>query len=123
MIKKETTTVLTKHVILTFNSPKLPTTIKAGYLNCNIRSYISNPLRCFKTKCTSPSVSTSSSTTQANLLPSASSIKPTTEIESRLPEPISTSAASPDNSLNTSTSSLSTETCPVPTTANKLAAL
>ncbi|GFX57767.1 uncharacterized protein TNCV_1495281 [Trichonephila clavipes] len=55
------------------------------------------------------SVSTSSFTTQANLLPSASSIKPTTEIESRLPEPIS-SAAAPDNSLNTSASSLSAET-------------
>ncbi|GFT17420.1 hypothetical protein TNCV_4806821 [Trichonephila clavipes] len=41
----------------------------------------------------------------------------------RLPEPISSSAATPDNSLNTSTSSLSTETCPVPTTFNKFAAL
>ncbi|GFX14134.1 uncharacterized protein TNCV_1766291 [Trichonephila clavipes] len=69
-----------------------------------------------------PSVSTSS-TTQANLLPSASSIKPTTQIESRLLEPISASAAAPDNSLNTSTSSLSTETCPAPTTSNKFAAL
>ncbi|GFV55556.1 uncharacterized protein TNCV_2573961 [Trichonephila clavipes] len=28
--------------------PKLPTTIKAGYLNCKIRLYIPNPLRCFK---------------------------------------------------------------------------
>ncbi|GFX25577.1 hypothetical protein TNCV_4064301 [Trichonephila clavipes] len=37
------------------------------------------------------SVSTSSFTTQANILPSASSIKPTTEIESRLPEPITSS--------------------------------
>ncbi|GFV06924.1 putative RNA-directed DNA polymerase from transposon X-element [Trichonephila clavipes] len=39
----------------------------------------------------SPSItsnSTSSSTTQANLLPSASSIKPTTKIASRLPKPI-----------------------------------
>ncbi|GFV74391.1 putative RNA-directed DNA polymerase from transposon BS [Trichonephila clavipes] len=67
------------------------------------------------------SVSTSSSTTQANLLPSASSIKPTTEIESRLPEPISSTAA-PDNSLNTSTSSLSAETHPL-TRSNKSAAL
>ncbi|GFU59982.1 uncharacterized protein TNCV_3237681 [Trichonephila clavipes] len=33
---------------LTFNSPKLPSTIKAGYRNCKIRSYIPNPLRCFK---------------------------------------------------------------------------
>ncbi|GFW64606.1 uncharacterized protein TNCV_3514281 [Trichonephila clavipes] len=29
-------------------NPKLPTTIKAGYLNCRIRPYIPNPLRCFK---------------------------------------------------------------------------
>ncbi|GFT10012.1 uncharacterized protein TNCV_1114671 [Trichonephila clavipes] len=59
------------------------------------------------------SVSTSSSTTQANILPSASSIKPTTEIESRLPEPISSAAAAPDKSLNTSVSSLSAETRPL----------
>ncbi|GFV35405.1 uncharacterized protein TNCV_3204371 [Trichonephila clavipes] len=38
----------TKHIILMFNSPKLPTTIKAGYLNCKIRPYIPNPLRCYK---------------------------------------------------------------------------
>ncbi|GFV12473.1 uncharacterized protein TNCV_1792521 [Trichonephila clavipes] len=55
------------------------------------------------------SISTSSSTTQANLLPSASSIKPTTKIASQLPKPIS-SAAAPDNNLNTSASSLSAET-------------
>ncbi|GFX63218.1 uncharacterized protein TNCV_3895431 [Trichonephila clavipes] len=51
-----------------------------------------------------------------------SSIIPTTQIESRLPEPISASAA-PENILNTSASSLSTETCPAPTTSNKFAAL
>ncbi|GFX74395.1 uncharacterized protein TNCV_3453431 [Trichonephila clavipes] len=232
--KKDAEVIPTKHLILTFNNPKLPTTIKAGYLNCKIRPYIPNPLRCFKcqrfghsqtscrgqltcsrcasvghssTDCTlepkcfncsqshssdsklcpkwkiekqiqeiktnnnisyqeartliAPqlsqtyaqvaksstatsttqtdenitqikcpplqllqpllsvpqpnkypsitSVSTSSSTTQANLLPSASSIKPTTKIASRLPKPISSSAA-PDNSLNTSASSLSAET-------------
>ncbi|GFT42936.1 uncharacterized protein TNCV_1615071 [Trichonephila clavipes] len=39
-----------------------------------------------------------------------------------LPEPISSSAAAPDNSLNTSASSLSTETRPL-TTSNKSAAL
>ncbi|GFU30366.1 uncharacterized protein TNCV_1478121 [Trichonephila clavipes] len=233
-IKKDSTIVSTKHFILTFNSPKLPNTIKAGYLHCKIRPYIPNPLRCFKchrfghsqtacrgqltcsrcasvghassdctleqrcVNCSQPhssdsklcpkwkiekqileiktnnnisyqeahtlitpqlsqtyaqvaksstatsttqtdenitrikcpplqllqpllsvpqpnkypsvtSVSTSSSTTQANLLPSASSIKPTTKIASRLPKPIS-SAAAPDNSLNTSASSLSAET-------------
>ncbi|GFX46060.1 putative RNA-directed DNA polymerase from transposon X-element [Trichonephila clavipes] len=72
----------------------------------------------------SPSItsnSTSSSTTQANLLPSASSIKPTTQTESRFPEPIS-SAAAPDNSLITPASSLSTETRPLKT-SNKFAAL
>ncbi|GFS70938.1 uncharacterized protein TNCV_2720001 [Trichonephila clavipes] len=52
-----------------------------------------------------------------------SSIKPTTQIEYRLPEPISASSAALDNSLNTSTSSLSSETCPAPTTSNKFAAL
>ncbi|GFU91387.1 uncharacterized protein TNCV_2541551 [Trichonephila clavipes] len=200
-IKKDAEVIPTKHLILTFNNPKLPTTIKAGYLNCKIRPYIPNPLRCFKcqrfghsqtscrgqltcsrcasvghssTDCTlelkcfncsqshssdsklcpkwkiekqiqeiktnnnisyqealkcpplqilkpllsvphpnaSPSItsnSTSSSTTQANLLPSASSIKPTTKIASRLPKPIS-SAVAPDNNLNTSASSLSAET-------------
>ncbi|GFY31932.1 hypothetical protein TNCV_2620691 [Trichonephila clavipes] len=54
-------------------------------------------------------IKTSSSTTQANLLPSASSIKRTTKIASRLPKPIS-SAAAPDNNLNTSASSLTAET-------------
>ncbi|GFX63668.1 uncharacterized protein TNCV_2824541 [Trichonephila clavipes] len=47
-IKKDSAIVPTKHLILTFNSPKLPNTIKAGYLNCKIHPYIPNPLRCFK---------------------------------------------------------------------------
>ncbi|GFW92125.1 RNA-directed DNA polymerase from mobile element jockey, partial [Trichonephila clavipes] len=47
-IKKDSTIVPTKHLILTFNNPRLPNTIKAGYLNCKIRPYIPNPLRCFK---------------------------------------------------------------------------
>ncbi|GFX46019.1 uncharacterized protein TNCV_1919861 [Trichonephila clavipes] len=47
-IKTNTTVSPTKHLILTFNSPNLPTSIKAGYLNCKIRPYIPNPLRCFK---------------------------------------------------------------------------
>ncbi|GFW78944.1 hypothetical protein TNCV_3305431 [Trichonephila clavipes] len=55
-----------------------------------------------------------------NLLPSASSIKPTIKIASRLPKPISSSAA-PDNSLNTSASSLSAETRTL-TRSNKSAA-
>ncbi|GFV46230.1 uncharacterized protein TNCV_5037181 [Trichonephila clavipes] len=47
-IKKDSAVIPTKHVILTFSSPTLPQTIKAGYLNCKIRPYIPNPLRCFK---------------------------------------------------------------------------
>ncbi|GFV72260.1 putative RNA-directed DNA polymerase from transposon BS [Trichonephila clavipes] len=38
----------TKYIILTFNSPKLPSTIKTGYLNWKIRPYITKPPRCFK---------------------------------------------------------------------------
>ncbi|GFV38561.1 RNA-directed DNA polymerase from mobile element jockey [Trichonephila clavipes] len=47
-IKRDSNIIPTKHIILTFNKPKLPTTVKAGYLNCKIRPYIPNPLRCFK---------------------------------------------------------------------------
>ncbi|GFW23311.1 uncharacterized protein TNCV_3804101 [Trichonephila clavipes] len=73
-----------------------------------------------------PSVSTSSYTTQANILPSASSMKPTTQFESRLHEPISSAAAAaaaPDSSLNTSASSLSAETCPLTTEIQPLVPL
>ncbi|GBL77580.1 hypothetical protein AVEN_37635-1 [Araneus ventricosus] len=37
----------TKHIILTFNPTKVPTNIKAGYLNCKIKVYIPSPIRCF----------------------------------------------------------------------------
>ena len=37
----------TRHLILTSNSSKLPQLIKAGYLECAVRPYISNPLLCF----------------------------------------------------------------------------
>ncbi|GFW11401.1 putative RNA-directed DNA polymerase from transposon BS [Trichonephila clavipes] len=47
-IKKDSTRIPTKHLILTFNRLILPPSIKAGYLNCRIRPYITNPLRCFK---------------------------------------------------------------------------
>ncbi|GFY00062.1 putative RNA-directed DNA polymerase from transposon BS [Trichonephila clavipes] len=33
-IKKDTAVIPTKHIILTFSSPSIPHTIKAGYLNC-----------------------------------------------------------------------------------------
>ncbi|GFU48714.1 RNA-directed DNA polymerase from mobile element jockey [Trichonephila clavipes] len=141
-IKRDSNIIPTKHIILTFNKPKLPTTVKAGYLHSpqlsqtyaqvaksstatsttqtdeNITRIKCPPLQLLQPLLSVPqpnqypsitAVSTSSSTTQANLLPSASSIKPSTKIASRLPKPIS-SAAAPDNSLNTSASSLSAET-------------
>lgn len=46
-IRKGLEIVKTKHIILTFNTPKLPIAIHAGYLNCPVRPYIPNPLRCF----------------------------------------------------------------------------
>ncbi|GFT24216.1 hypothetical protein TNCV_2064451 [Trichonephila clavipes] len=70
-----------------------------------------------------PTVSTSSSSTQAHLLPSTSAIIPTIQSESLLPIPIPTTAStSPGNNLNTSASSLETETRSL-TTSNKFAAL
>ncbi|GBN81757.1 hypothetical protein AVEN_191949-1 [Araneus ventricosus] len=38
----------TKHLIFTFDSAKLPENIKAGYMRLSVRTYIPNPLRCFK---------------------------------------------------------------------------
>ncbi|GFW24032.1 NACHT domain-and WD repeat-containing protein 1 [Trichonephila clavipes] len=173
MIKKETF-IPTKHVILTFNSPRLPTTIKAGYLNCKIRpnlyqtlcavskarvpqliqtyaqatkpstisttiqtdtnitNIICPPLKCLKpvssanpmpsTSSSVSTVSTSSSPSQAHLLPSTSSVIPTMQNQSPLPIRISTTATL-DNSLNTSASSLSTETRLFATTSNKFSPL
>ncbi|GBN80569.1 hypothetical protein AVEN_108219-1, partial [Araneus ventricosus] len=38
----------TKHLIPTFNSPKSPESIKAGYIKLPVKPFIPNPLRCFK---------------------------------------------------------------------------
>ncbi|XP_023220790.1 uncharacterized protein LOC111622612 [Centruroides sculpturatus] len=38
----------TKHLIVTFNKPTIPSFLTAGYLRCSVRPYIPNPLRCFK---------------------------------------------------------------------------
>ncbi|GBO22339.1 hypothetical protein AVEN_21889-1 [Araneus ventricosus] len=38
----------TKHLILTFHSPKIPESVRAGYIKLTVRPYIPNPLRCFK---------------------------------------------------------------------------
>ncbi|XP_055924575.1 uncharacterized protein LOC129956668 [Argiope bruennichi] len=38
----------TKHHILTFQTPKLPEFVYAGYIRRPVRQYIPNPLRCFQ---------------------------------------------------------------------------
>lgn len=38
----------TKHIILTFGTSTLPSSLDAGYLKINVRPYIPNPRRCFK---------------------------------------------------------------------------
>ena len=40
--------IATNPLILTFASTKLQKEIKAGYLQCPVRQYIPNSLRCFK---------------------------------------------------------------------------
>jgi len=47
-IRRNENIIQTKHLILTFNSPDLPKYVTAGYLNCSIRPYIPNPMRCFQ---------------------------------------------------------------------------
>ncbi|GBM81216.1 hypothetical protein AVEN_236428-1 [Araneus ventricosus] len=47
-IRRDGELIPTKHFILTFNTPRLPEYIKAGYVRSSVRSYIHNPLRCFK---------------------------------------------------------------------------
>ncbi|GFU05711.1 RNA-directed DNA polymerase from mobile element jockey [Trichonephila clavipes] len=116
----ETSSALqTKSLLLTKTFLDCPLSVNLhrslnSLLSCQVPTFIQilKPLLSVPHPNASPSItsnSTSSSTTQANLLPSASSIKPTTKIASRLPKPIS-SAAAPDNNLNTSASSLSAET-------------
>ena len=59
---KETRTIDTNTCVLTFNKPTTPTSIRIGYINTKIETYIPNPLRCQKCqkyghpkdKCTRP---------------------------------------------------------------------
>ncbi|GBO14732.1 hypothetical protein AVEN_59426-1 [Araneus ventricosus] len=46
-IRRDGQLLNTKHLILTFDSAK-PENIKAGYMRLSVRTYIPNPLRCFK---------------------------------------------------------------------------
>ncbi|GBL75199.1 hypothetical protein AVEN_194438-1 [Araneus ventricosus] len=47
-IRRDGNLLPTKHLILTFNSPRLPESIKAGYIKLSVKPFIPNPLRCFK---------------------------------------------------------------------------
>ncbi|GBN88413.1 hypothetical protein AVEN_170571-1 [Araneus ventricosus] len=47
-IRRDGQLLITKHLILTFDSYKLPENIKAGYMSLSVKTYIPNPLRCFK---------------------------------------------------------------------------
>ncbi|GFW40982.1 RNA-directed DNA polymerase from mobile element jockey [Trichonephila clavipes] len=48
-IRRDGQVLNTKHLILTFNTPDLPQTVKNGpYIRCPVRPYIPNPLRCFQ---------------------------------------------------------------------------
>ncbi|GFW76259.1 hypothetical protein TNCV_3800941 [Trichonephila clavipes] len=80
-----------------------------------------NPMH--STSSSGSTVSTPFSSTQENLLPSPSAIIPAIQSESllKIHSPITTKTTSPGNNLNTSVSSLETETRSV-TTTNKFAA-
>ncbi|XP_023240002.1 uncharacterized protein LOC111638518 [Centruroides sculpturatus] len=47
-IRRDGKLIPTKHLILTFGKPTLPSFVTAEYLRCPIRPYIPNPLHCFK---------------------------------------------------------------------------
>ena len=40
--------VKTNTLILTFNSPKIPESLKVCYLNIPVSQFVPNPLRCYK---------------------------------------------------------------------------
>ncbi|XP_015923302.2 uncharacterized protein [Parasteatoda tepidariorum] len=47
-IRRDDKLIPTKHLILTFNQPKIPPSIKLAWYNYPVRHYIPNPLRCFQ---------------------------------------------------------------------------
>ncbi|GBN22472.1 hypothetical protein AVEN_254339-1 [Araneus ventricosus] len=46
-IRKNGQPIDTKHLILTFHSPRIPESVRAGYIKLKVMPYIPNPLRCF----------------------------------------------------------------------------
>ncbi|GBN26725.1 hypothetical protein AVEN_56158-1 [Araneus ventricosus] len=47
-IRRDGQLLPTKHLILSFQTPILPDSVKAGYMKLAVRPFIPNPLRCFK---------------------------------------------------------------------------
>ncbi|XP_064461699.1 uncharacterized protein LOC135371642 [Ornithodoros turicata] len=47
-IRKNNEYIITRNVVLTFDKPTIPQTLKVGYLSAEVRPYIPNPLRCFR---------------------------------------------------------------------------
>ncbi|GFV51384.1 uncharacterized protein TNCV_3465111 [Trichonephila clavipes] len=106
----------------TYAQAARPSTIStASQTDPNLSNIICPPLQCLTpissknplpgTSCSVSTFSTSSSSTQDNLLPSPSSILPTIQSESLLQIPIpTTTTTSPGNNLNTLVSPLETET-------------
>lgn len=47
-IRRDGKEIPTKHIILTFELNSIPSSVKAGYLNCKVRPYVPNPIRCFR---------------------------------------------------------------------------
>nr|XP_042906831.1 uncharacterized protein LOC107454683 [Parasteatoda tepidariorum] len=47
-IRRNGQLIPTKHLILTFASPTVPSAVKLAWYNCPVRPYVPNPLRCFQ---------------------------------------------------------------------------
>ncbi|KAM7306840.1 uncharacterized protein ISCGN_010498 [Ixodes scapularis] len=47
-LRRDGVELKTKHIVLTFESTSLPEVVRAGYLQCRVRPYVPNLLRCFK---------------------------------------------------------------------------
>nr|XP_015910660.2 uncharacterized protein LOC107441797 [Parasteatoda tepidariorum] len=47
-IRRDGQLIPTKHLILTFATPNLPSAVKLAWYNCPVRPYVPNPLRCFQ---------------------------------------------------------------------------
>ena len=48
VVKRNNTEIKTNTLILTFNTPKIPDSLKICYLNIPVSQYVPNPIRCYK---------------------------------------------------------------------------